>query len=53
MIEPFEPQRNLGIRTDDLKPFINYRNKSDDRVALAIQQAERTLREQGKPLVKD
>ena len=53
MTEPFEPQRNQGIRTDDLKPFINYRDRLDDKLQLALQEAERRLREQGKPLVED
>lgn len=51
--EPSEQQRNLEIQTDDLKPsFVNYRNPQDDKIQLALQEAARRLRAQGKPLVK-
>ena len=43
----------LKTKTDDLKPFINYRNASDDKIASAIQEAARQLRAEGKPLVKN
>jgi hypothetical protein len=52
MTEPSGQQRNPAIRTDDLKPFINYRNPQDDKIQLALQEAERRLREHGKPLVR-
>lgn len=47
MAERSEQQRILAIRTDDLKPFVSYRNPEDDKIQLAIQEAERRLREQG------
>ncbi len=48
-----EQRPKLAIRTDDLKPFVNYRNPQDDKVQLALQEAERRLRDRRKPLVKD
>ena len=53
MTEPSHQQPNPALKTDDLRPFVNYRNPQDDKIALAIQEAERRLREAGKPLVKD
>lgn len=40
------------IYTDDLKSFVNYRNLEDDKIQLAIQEDEKWLWAQGKPLVK-
>jgi hypothetical protein len=37
---------------DDLRPFVNYRNPQDDKIRLALEEAVRRLRAQGKPLVK-
>ena len=53
MAERSEQQRNPAIKTDDLKPFVNYRNPKDDKIQLALQEAARRLRAQGKPLVND
>ena len=51
-VDPSEQRPPLKIRTDDLKPaFTNYRNPQDDKVQLALQEAEKRLRAQGKPLV--
>ncbi len=51
MAEPSEQPRDPALKTDNLKPFVNYRNPQDDKIQLAIQEAERRLREAGKPLV--
>ena len=48
-----ERQRNLEIQTDDLRPYVTYRNPKDDKIQLALQEAERRLRAQGKPLVRE
>lgn len=52
MAEEKQEQRpKLEINTDGLRPFVNYRNPQDDKIQLALQEAERRLRAQGKPLV--
>jgi hypothetical protein len=51
--EPLEQLFRREMETDDLKPtFVNYRNPQDDKIQLALQEAARRLRAQGKPLVK-
>ena len=53
MAESLEQLFKRVVRTDDLRPrFINYRNPQDDKICLALQEAARRLREQGKPLVR-
>jgi hypothetical protein len=51
--ERSEQRPKLEIYTDDLKPFVTYRNPQDDQIQLALREAEKRLRAQGKPLVKD
>jgi hypothetical protein len=34
----------LEINTDGLKPFVNYRNPQDDKIASAIQEAVKRLK---------
>lgn len=48
---PSEQRPTTEINTDDLKPFVTYRNPQDDKIQLALQEAARRLRAQGKPLV--
>ena len=37
--------------SDDLHPYIVYRNPADDPIRLALQEAARRLKAEGKPLV--
>jgi len=39
-----EQQRDLKIDTDDLHPFVNYRNPQDDKVRSAIEEAVKRLK---------
>ena len=51
--EPLERLVRREMRTDDLKPtFVNYRNPEDDKIQLALQEAAKRLKIQGKPLVR-
>ena len=38
----------LEINTDGLRPFVNYRNPQDDPIQLAIQEAAKQLKVEGK-----
>jgi hypothetical protein len=52
MIEDDQDQGDQGAvpGTDDLHPYIVYRNPADDPILCALQEAVRRLNAEGKPL---
>ena len=51
MAERPEQRPNLKIKTDDLHPYIVYRNPEEDPIRCALEEAVRRLTAEGKPLV--